>query len=78
MFPSSDRSICFGRFFGRILPGFQNARQDGPDHCARPKLEVNPIPVDPVVNVEPVASGQPDLNMVVETPLSVKLGALRN
>jgi len=78
--PSAHMEACsgVGRFFGQKFSGFQNARQDGPDHGARPILEVNPQPVDPVFRVEPVTSEQAGLNMVVETPLSVKLGALRN
>jgi hypothetical protein len=35
-------------------------------------------PADPVVSVEPVTSDQTGLNLVVETPLSARHGALWN
>jgi hypothetical protein len=73
--PSSRKVACSGRFFGQKFSGFQNPRQDGPDHSARPKA--NPQPVDPVVRDEQVASGQPDLNLVVEVPIWERLKGLQ-
>lgn len=49
----------------------ENAGQSGPDQFARP--EAIPLPAETMVRVEPVASDQPGLNLLVETPLSVKL-----
>jgi hypothetical protein len=43
-----------------------------------PKKKEIPLPADTVVRVEPVISDQAGLNLLVETPLSARLGALRN
>jgi hypothetical protein len=74
--PSAHSVVCSGRFFGQILPDFENAGQPGPNQRARP--EASPLPADPVVRVESVASGQPGLKLVVEVPFSVRLGVLWN
>jgi hypothetical protein len=76
--PSSHRMVCSGsgRFFGQKFSGFQNAGQSGPNQCVR--SEASSQPAGTVVRVEPVVSGQPGLNLLVEPPLSARLGALRN
>ena len=52
--PSAHMEACsgVGRFFGQKFSGFQNPRQDGPDHGARPKPQATPQTPEPVVNVE--------------------------
>lgn len=76
--PSPHRFICSGRNFGRNFADIENARQGGPNQDARPKSLVNSPPAETEVKVEPVTSVQTDLNLVVETSVSARLGALRN
>lgn len=75
--PSPHMMACSaaGRFFGQNFTEFENAGQGGPNQCF--PAEASPLPHGTVAKVERVPSEQTGLNLVMETHLSARLGALR-